>query len=445
MPGEQLSGVGGPAGSGCGLPGGRARVSATTDIGLAVDSFLDRRRADLTELVMDLVRIDSQIPPYADERRIVAYLRERMASLGLGSSDVIAAEPERPNLVARIRGAGGGRTLMLNGHLDTKPVGDALSLWDSDPLAPELRDGRIYGLGTSDMKGAVAAMIYAAVALRESGATDLPGDLVLAFVADEEAGASLGSKFIASRLSGIDACLVGEPSGWEHDWQGLHLVSRGVCCFRIRVRGTQMHSSLSDRMPSVNAARRMAELLVALEGELELEFTPHPLGGVTPTLNVGVLVSGGVYFGVVPGLAEFACDLRTLPGMTEASVRASVDRWLDSRRALDPDLDVEVEFEPGLTWVPPAEIAADHPLVHIARAAAADVLGAAPPLSVFPGATDAPWFDAVGIPTIPSFGPGVLTRCHGPNEYVDVESVHQAARMYARIAAGYCGRSVVDG
>jgi acetylornithine deacetylase len=420
-------------------------VSVTADIGLAIDSFLDGRRAELTELVLDLVRIDSQIPPFADERQIVAFLRERMAALGLGQGEVIAAQPERPNLVTRMRGTGGGPTLMLNGHVDTKPVGDAVGLWDSDPLLPELRDGRLYGLGTSDMKAAVAAMVYAAVALRESGIPELAGDVVLAFVADEEAGGALGSKFVAPRLTGVDACLVGEPSGWDHDWQGLHLVSRGVCCFRIRVRGTQMHSSLSDRMPSVNASLRMADLLISLEEELELDFTPHPLGGITPTLNAGVLVSGGVFFGVVPGLAEFGCDLRTLPGMTEASVRASLERWLDARRALDPGLDVELEFEPGLTWVPPAEIAADHALVGIAQAAAAEVLGAPPPLSVFPGATDAPWFDGVGIPTIPSFGPGILTCCHGPNEYVDLESVHLAARMYARIAAGYCGPPMVEG
>jgi acetylornithine deacetylase len=249
---------------------------------------------------------------------------------------------------------------------------------------------------------------------------------------------------VAPRLRGIDACLVGEPSGWEHDWQGLHLVSRGVCCFRIRVRGTQMHSSLTDRIPSVNASRAMAELLVSLGDELDLDFSPHPLDGVPPTLNVGVVVSGGVYFGVVPGFAEFGCDLRTLPGMTEEGVRDALERWLARRHAADPGLDAEVVFEPGLSWVPPAEIAPAHPLVGLTQAAAAEVLGSPPPLSVFPGATDAPWFIEAGIPTVPSFGPGVLTRCHGPNEFVDLESVHQAARIYARIAAGYCDLSAGD-
>ena len=406
------------------------------DAGVAIDAFLEERRDDLTQLLIELVSIDSQIPPYADEQRIVAVLRDRMDSLGLGRGEVFASDPARPNLVTRIAGEGGGPALMLNGHLDTKPVGDAAALWHSDPLVPEIRDGLLYGLGTSDMKGAVAAMVYAAAALKECA--PLAGDLVLAFVADEEAGGSLGSRFLAPLLENVDACLVGEPSGWEHDWQGIHLVSRGVCCFRIRVHGTQMHSSLSDRMPSVNASRRMAELLVSLERELELEFTPHPLDGGSPTLNVGVLVSGGVYFGVVPGLAEFGCDLRTLPGMTEAGVRSAIDRWLDARRAALPDLDVEAIFEPALTWVPPAEISPDHPLVLATQTAAFAVLGEAPPLSVFPGGTDAPWFDAAGIPTLPSFGPGLLTRCHGPNEFIDIESVHRAARMYARIAMRYC-------
>lgn len=403
-----------------------------------MDAFLEGHRSALIDLVFELVAIDSQLPPHADERRIATVLSQRMEELGLGRSEVLAADPKRPNLITRIRGEGTGPTLVLNGHLDTKPVGGAGPLWHSDPLGPEIRAGRVYGLGACDMKAAVAAMVFAAAALRASGIA-LSGDLVLAFTADEEGGGTFGSKFIAPQLRGVDACLIGEPSGWDHDWQGLHLVSRGVCCFRIRVRGTQMHSSLSDRMPSVNASERMAELLASIADELELEFTPHPLGGQAPTLNAGVIVSGGTNFGVLPASAEFACDLRTLPGMTEGDVRDALENWLEKRRAALPGLDVAAEFESQLPWLPPSEIAADHPLVSAVQSAATEVLGVAPPLTVFPGGTDAPWFDRAGIPTIPAFGPGVLTCCHGPNEYIAVESVHQAARMYALTAARYCG------
>jgi len=402
-----------------------------------LEAFLDDTREQLTQLVVDLVSIDSQIPPYSDERKIAGFLRGTVDKLDLGDTQVIAAAPERPNLITRVRGSGGGPTLMFNGHLDTKPVGDARTLWRSDPLVPELRDGRLYGLGTSDMKGAVAAMVFAAAALHSTKAP-LGGDVVLAFTADEEAGSSLGAQYVAPRLTGIDACLIGEPSGVDDDWQGVCLVSRGVCGFRIRVRGTQTHSSLSDRIPSVNASLVMAQLLLAIKGELKLDFTPHPYGGVKPTLNPGVLVSGGVYFGVVPGVAEFACDLRTLPGMDEAGVRRSVDEWLDAKRRADPSLDVEVEFEPGLTWIPPAEIPVTHPLVKAACESIDGVLGRTPPLAVFPGGTDAPWYQQAGIPTLPSLGPGWLSCCHGPNEFVTLEAVHQAARVYARTAVRYC-------
>jgi acetylornithine deacetylase/succinyl-diaminopimelate desuccinylase-like protein len=307
----------------------------------------------------------------------------------------------------------------------------------TDPLAATVRDGRLFGLGSADMKAAVAAMVYAAAAVRAT--TELAGDLVLGFVADEEAGATYGSKFLAPRVEGVDAVLIGEPSGWERDWQGLHIVSRGVCCFRIQVSGTQMHSSLSDLMPSVNAVRVMAQMLVDIDEELQFDFAPHPLGLATPTLNAGVLVEGGVFFGVVPGVAQFACDLRTVPGMTEAGVWAAIEDWLETRRGADDALVAELIPEPGHAWLPPSEIAADHPLVAAAQGATERVLGAAPPLAMFPGGCDAPWFTAAGIPTIPSLGPGLLTCCHGPNEYVDVERVHEAARIYAHTVAGFCG------
>ncbi|AMB59156.1 M20 family metallopeptidase [Microterricola viridarii] len=413
-------------------------TATTTTHTELIDGYLDAGRDELIELVEQLIAIDSQIPPHADERAIVAFLSERLTEFGLGELSVIGPSEERPSLFLRMRGSGGGRTLMLNGHTDTKPVGEARGLWTTEPLDATHRDGNIYGLGATDMKAAVAAMIFAARAIKETG-TPLRGDLVIGMIADEEAGAQLGAKYVAPFVEDVDAILIGEPSGWEHDWQGIHLVSRGVCCFRVIVTGTQMHSSLSDRMPSVNASLKLAELMTRIGSELELPFTAHPLGGVGPTLNTGVMLDGGTFFGVVPGRAEFACDLRTVPGMTKQQVAEGIERWLEGCRAADPELVVEYSFEPGLDWIPWSEMDAEHPLVAATQAAALDVLGEAPPLAVFPGGTDAPWYSELGIPTLPSFGPGVLTCAHGPNEYVSVESVHQAARMYARIAVDFCG------
>lgn len=403
-----------------------------------IDAFLAEREGDLIQLVEDLVGINSQIPPHGDERQIADFLHETLSTLGLGDDlTILGPSAERPSLIARIRGTGGGKNLMLNGHIDTKPVGEARAQWHTEPLVATTIDGMIYGLGVTDMKAAVAAMIYAALAVKETRAS-LKGDLILGFVADEEAGAQHGSKFLAPQLSDVDAILIGEPSGWEHDWQGIHLVSRGCCGFRVVVTGTQRHSSLSDRMPSVNASMKLAELMLRIGSELDLPFTPHPLGKVGPTLNTGVMISGGTFFGVIPGRAEFACDLRTVPGQTQSEVETGIETWLQACREADPDLEVDFSFEPGLEWVPWSELPAEHDLVAATRSAAREVLGEEPPLSVFPGTTDAPWYSLEGIPTLPSFGPGLLTCAHGPNEFISVASIHQATRMYARIAAEFC-------
>ncbi|WP_308797537.1 M20 family metallopeptidase [Agromyces silvae] len=399
----------------------------------ALDAYLVAHDDRLIALARDLIAIDSQIPPHADERAIAAFLVDVLADRGL---DVRLAgdRDARPSVVARLTGDG-GPVLALAGHIDTKPVGSARDQWRTDPLDPVIVDGELHGLGAADMKGAIAAMIVALDAVMATGTP--PGDVVLALVADEEAGGSRGARLVAPELGDVDGLLLGEPSGWTHDWQGLHLVSRGSSCFRIRVRGTQGHSSLSDRLPFVNASERMARLLVDMADELELPFTPHPIGQTGPTLNRGVTVAGGTWFGVVPGEAEFACDLRTVPGMTFEGVRTAIEGWLDRRRALDPLLDVELVFEPGLEWVPPSDLAPGHPLVAATAAAARDVLGSPPPISIFPGATDAPWFTEADVPTLPSFGPGLIAHAHGPNERVSLRALRQAARIYARLAAGY--------
>ena len=358
--------------------------------------------------------------------------------LGLPEPEILAKGPARPNLVIRIPGEGGGPTLALNGHIDTKPVGDAADQWNTEPLVATRVGERMYGLGVSDMKGAVACMIHAAAAIRDAGVR-LKGDLVLIFVADEEAGAFYGSRFVAPLVKDdIDACLIGEPSGWTRDWEGLHVISRGICCFEVHVRGTQMHSSLSDRMPSVNSNLEMARIMLGMRDQLAMAPLQHSVGQLHPTLNVGVLARGGVFYGVVPGESMFACDLRTLPGMSEDDVVAMLDSWASAQSVPDGLPSVRVQFDPVLRWIAPSEISVMHPLVRAAQDAVDAVLAEPPTPSMFPGTTDAPWFSEEGIPTIPSLGPGILTYCHGPNEYVTVESLHEAARIYARTALSFC-------
>ncbi|RWZ49907.1 M20 family peptidase [Labedella phragmitis] len=403
------------------------------------DDYLDRHDDALLALTARLIGIDSQIPPFGDERAIIAHLDGVLERDGFTERTIMEPVRGRPSLIARIPGVGGGPTLMFCAHVDTKPVGDAAGLWRTDPFTATIVDDRIVGLGATDMKGALAAMILAVRAVRASSA--LRGDLVLTLVADEEAGAGAGAKRVAPTLrdAGIDAAIIGEPSGWTRDWQAIHLVSRGILAATVVVRGTQKHSGLSDRLPTVNAALVAAGLMQ--RAVAELRFPTGVAGSVTvaPTVNVGATLATGAGFGVTPGRAEFGIEVRTVPGATPASVRKVIDAWLDGCRRDDPSLDAEIVLHPGLEWLPWSVMSDDHPLVEVVRRASADVLGEAPPFDAFPGGTDAPWFAAAGIPTLPAFGPGMLSSAHGPNEFVSLSSLRQAARMYARIMQDYCG------
>lgn len=405
----------------------------------ALAAWLDERAEEVVELARTLVATPSVNPP-GDERAVAAVVVERLRALGVAEVEVHAGEEARPNVLAHVRGAEQGRTLVLNGHLDTKPAGD-LALWRTDPWDPVLADGELVGLGSGDMKAAVAAIVYAAGALAAVG---LPrGALTAVLSADEEAGSRYGAKWLADQgLLVGDAAVVCEPCGVESEWESIDLVSRGVLLFRILVKGTGTHSSISDRFPLVNATVQMARLADRLHRELHgfLTYEPHPRYPAGPTVNVGVMAKAGVFYGVYPGEAELACDVRLLPGMTRESLDADLARFLAHAREAEPELDAEVVVD---LWFPATEIGPDEPIVRALQDAAGAVLGRVPPLGGFPGATDAIHLQlGAGIPTVAAFGPGFLPRAHSPNESVRAASIPEAAAMYARAAWRYLTEEV---
>ena len=399
-------------------------------------AYLAAREDEILQFARDLIRTPSPNPP-GDERAAADLVTARLEELGVTGVERAGAKPERPNLIVRMSGSDEGRRLMLSGHLDTKPAGD-LDAWETDPWDPVLRGGDLVGLGSGDMKAAVAAIVYALAAIRSAGA--FTGELSAVFTADEEAGSVLGSKWLAENgLLEADAAVIGEPSGVEREWESLHLVSRGAALFKVKIYGTQMHSSISDRIEGVNATVEMARLIDRMDRDLEayLTFEPHPLCPTGPTVNVGVMAEAGVFYGVYPGNAEFACDIRTLPGMSERRLIDDINRFLTAAMADNPDLRAELVWE---LMVPATEISPDEPIVGILQAAAGEVLGMEPRLDAFPGATDAPHFQlTAGIPCVAAFGPGLLPRAHSPNEYMAAESVAQAARIYALASIRYLG------
>jgi acetylornithine deacetylase/succinyl-diaminopimelate desuccinylase-like protein len=409
----------------------------TSDTATAALAFLADRDDALVALASALIAAPSPNPP-GDERAPAAVVQQALAEHGLPPARVVAGDPTRPNLILRLDGARPGPHLALCGHLDTKPVGDAAAEWRTDPFAPTRDGDRIYGLGATDMKGAVAAMVLAGAAFARV-ADRAAGSLSLLFTADEEYGSHHGAEYLVrAGVLDVDAIVLGEPSGLVRDWEAIRIVSRGVAGFRVLVRGTQTHSSISDALPTVNAVEAMARVLVGLRRELRLRHPPHPLCPTGPTINLGVRTLGGVGYGVLPGHAEFWCDVRTTPGMTQETLIEDVDAAL--ARVVPDALGAAVswEFAPGLAWIGPTEVPPDHPAVRAVQQATAAVLGAAPPLAAFPGATDAwPFHGLGGIPTLAAVGPGLLPLAHGPNEWVGVAALHQASRIYALTALAF--------
>jgi len=390
---------------------------------------------DLIEFTRALVATPSPNPP-GDERDVVERARERMARLGYAGLRVVGKDASRPNLIGQVGGASAGPVLMFNGHLDTKPVGE-LSEWTTGPYDPVVREGRLYGLGSTDMKGAVAAMVYAGAAVAQTAPS---GTLRLALSADEEAGSRFGAQFLVGLPEmAADAVLVGEPTGMKASWTYIGIANRGIAAFRVSVRGTQMHSSLSDQVPSVNASVKLANVLSRMASEFRPQYPHNPKVPGGPTVNLGVTLSGGVFYGVYPGHAEFGIDVRTVPGMTFAGLQSDFKAFVEKLRDEDPDLDVSVEPVPELGWLPPSSIDPDHPLVAATSSAARDVLGRDVSLGTMPAFTDGSHWNHAGMACISAFGPGSLLQAHQPNEFVPVEDVIMAARIYALTAIRYLG------
>lgn len=404
----------------------------------------DSKDPDVLGIARELIRTPSPNPP-GDERAAAAVVQDSLSALQLPKARVIARDESRPNLWVILDFGPGGRHLVLSGHLDTKPVADAN--WNVDPFGAEVEGDRLYGLGSGDMKSAVAAMLVAASRL----ARDAPscGRLSLLFTADEENGSAYGAHHVAQNVPlEADGVVIGEPGGIHEDYDRLHLVSRGIARLRLIARGLQGHSSLSDELGTRNAGIDAARLVAAVADFLDLG-TPenmHDFDGWTPTVNTGMAYRGGVGFGVVPGVMAVDTEVRLLPGMRREDVDEAFNALVE-RVSEETGGDLRIEYDrPPNDWLPATLVAADDPLAEAARATCQAVLDVDPSPSVFPGTTDATWFDALqGVPTLPALGPGLLRRAHAADEWVSITAVRQAVDIYAYLAAAYCSGGTIPG
>jgi acetylornithine deacetylase len=357
------------------------------------------------------------MPGGAGEREIAAYLARIMQQLGMTVAQHEPA-PDRISVVGTLRGTGGGKSLMFNGHIDTVGVEHM-----PDPFSGEIRDGKLYGRGAYDMKGSVAAMLAAAKAIKDAGMV-LKGDLLLAAVADEEY-ASIGTADIATRYK-PDAAIVTEPTELQ-----LAIAHKGFVWLGVTVTGKAAHGSRPQL--GIDANMKMGRFLHELD-RLEQELRarePHPLIG-PPTLHAA-MINGGREMSVIADRCELRIERRTLPGETEAQTIAELQALLDRLSASDEAFHATIE---SFFAREPFEVAADASIVKEVQSAAVNVLQR----QIDPGGvsfwTDAALLAAAGVPTV-VFGP-IGAGAHAAEEWIDLQSVEQAAAIYAQTALAYC-------
>jgi acetylornithine deacetylase/succinyl-diaminopimelate desuccinylase family protein len=331
--------------------------------------------------------------------------------------------PGRPNVVGRLRG-GGHPVLAFNTHMDTVPEGNG---WSREPFGGEIVEGRLYGRGSVDAKGPLAAFLAAIEALVRSD-TRLSGDILMTAVADEES-CSTGARQLVPGIR-ADLALVGEPTRLR-----VGIAHRGSLRPVIVVTGRTAHSSRpQEGVNAVYQAMPVIEALRAYAQGLDLR-PPHPLCG-TPSAAV-TLLSAGVKENVIPGRCEITLDRRMIPGESEPAALAEVRAVLEQVRAGHPGLQVDIERTIPTTGSP-SEIDLHHPLVAIALDAAAKALGRPSEVHGMTGACDMTHFRAAGIPCV-VLGPGDESQAHQPDENIDVAELNRGALAYALTAIAVCG------
>ncbi len=376
----------------------------------------------ITSTLTSLVQTRSINPAFADgeasdEREIATRLGEMMRALGMETTE-FEPEPGRVSVVGRLPGSGGGRSLLLYGHIDT--VGVAAM---PDPFSATVRNGKLYGRGAYDMKGGVTACLAAVKALRDAGVR-LRGDVLIACVADEEV-ASIGMAEVLEHVR-ADAAVVTEATELR-----VCLAHRGFSWVEVETLGVAAHGSRFDL--GIDANMRMGRFLARLD-KLEQELRsrqPHALVG-PPSLHAAVL-HGGTGTSTYADRCRLEIERRTIPGETEEQVLAEVRAITDALAVEDATFRANVR---AMLTRGSFEVARNAPIVDAVLGAATSVLGTQPEIIGEPYWMDAALLSDAGIDTV-VIGPSGA-GAHALEEWVDLESVEKLTDILTAAAREFC-------
>ena len=396
-----------------------------------------------TERMLDLAQELVRIPSFKTEETEVArflscFLEERGYDVQMQE-----VEPGRFQTVAVLRGTGGGKSLMLNGHIDIDPLAMG---WKRDPWTPAIEGARIYGGGIRNMKGGVSSMIEAAEAIRQSG-TELKGDLVLACVVGELQG-GVGTTYLCQHGPLADMAVVPEPFGADN----ILTVHAGVLEMAIHVLGNSRH--ISRKEEAVDAIAKMCKAVPAISN-VDFTYTPREDLPGLPRINVGTIIGGrGRDYDLrgpnwVSDFCTVIVDVRYLPGMTSTSVKEDIQRALDQVAQDDPDFRYEIELPPDpkhkvfRVVMEPFDLPKDEYILDTVLRQYRTVTGGEPDGvgAVLPGSytgDDTCHLWRAGIPCL-LYGPGGGSESDTiPDEYIRISDMEQVAKVLALTALDVC-------
>jgi succinyl-diaminopimelate desuccinylase len=372
---------------------------------------------EVVQVCQKLLKIQSVNPP-GDELAAAEYISGVLAKAGL-EVELLKHSPARASVISRLRGSGKAPALLFNGHIDTVPVG--AETWIHDPFSGAIGDGKVWGRGAADMKGGVAALMMALKVLADAR-LPLKGDILFAATAGEETN-SLGATAIASRkdLGPVQAILIPEPSGNE-----LYIAEKGAFWVELTTQGKTAHGSMPDL--GKNAVLMMARLIAEFE-KLEIPFQSHPLlDGFTRSVNT---IAGGVKTNVIPDSCSATIDMRTVPGQDHRDILRQIEALIKDLEEKIPDFKASAKI---INDRAPIETPANDPAVEIFHKVICEITGK----SSVPQGTR---YFTDGVVLVPALkapllicGPGAPGLAHQPNEYVEIDKVLEAVRIYTLAA-----------
>ena len=395
-----------------------------------LQGFIEKyyKEKELVELTRKLIQIPSHVKHPGREREVGLFLGEYLKERGLEVTMDEVTEG-RVNVIAVLRGSGGGKNLLLNGHLDTVPPGDM----DFDPYEGALVDGFIQGRGAVDMKGPIASMVTMMLALKNSG-LKLQGDVIFTGVIGEEEKSEGTEKIVKDGIA-ADGAIVGEPSSYQYS-----AGHRGLEWLEIEISGKAAHGGMPHL--GINAIEKAAAFIERVKKELypKIQQRSHPLMGQS-VMNFGH-INGGIQPSTVAGKCIIQIDRRYIPGETPDSVIQEYQEIIDQLHREDDTFEASIKrMENNMQTLDHLPLATDleDPITKSLTKALGTVLGKEPVLSTKRGWTDASLLYNFGnIPTI-VYGPGDISYSHTKNEQVAVKELKEAVEVYFLTAVDFCG------